>query len=725
MARKTLTPPLAVSVAILFGAILVSLHLMSSATQDASKLGEMYSGLVLTNLLASLLLLALVGVNVYWLIRQLKRKAAGSNLTSRMIFLFSLLTLAPASIVFYYSMQFLDRSIDSWFDVKVDQAMEDALELGRTALDERMRNLLKDTELTAEKLSASPISLLAIRLGELNENGASDLTLFTRQGQVISFSGAQTAAGLPVLPELPEIGIMVQVRQGKPFVGLEQRPGGGLQMRAVVALSADDGLFLQALYAVPQQLANLIATVEDANLHYQQLTFLRNSLKFTFTLTLSLILLLSLLAAIWVAFFSIRRIIEPVRLLAVGTRAIAEGDYERRLPVKDKGELGFLVQSFNTMTDKIAQARDEAQRSKLEVERQHAYLETVLANLSSAVLSLDSDLKLQTANPTANQILHADLGQYLGWPLDVLTGAYPHLADLIEKLEGALRSDSRTWKQDVSFQSPAGRQELLCRGTALYDADERRIGQVLVIDDVTALIQAQRSTAWSEVARRLAHEIKNPLTPIQLSAERLRHKLSKTVEGADLEVLEKSTQTIVQQVEAMKTMVNAFGEYAKPSQIQSKPVALNRLIEDVRLLYPSSAGIEFELELDPTLPAVLADPVKLRQVMHNLIKNAQEAMPVDQSVRIRVTSCLVPQTDPQMVAIRLSDNGPGIPADQVERIFEPYVTHKTKGTGLGLAIVRRIIEETGGTIKVDPQYTGGASFLLTLPVAHMQDSPSP
>jgi len=714
MAPGTLKPPLTVSIVALFLAILASLHLMSSATQDASRLGEMYSALVLINSLASLLLLSLVGANLYWLARQWRRSVAGSHLTTRMIFLFSLLTLAPASIVFFYSMQFLDRSIDSWFDVKIDRAMEDALQLGQTALDERMRNLLKQTEQTAQQLATTPISLLGVRLGELNETEDAEMTLFTRQGQIIAFNSRQTDS---IIPDLPEIGIMVQVRQGKPYVGLETTAHESMQIRAVVSLIGEDAIFLQAIYPIPPRLARLTDTVESAYLHYKELSFLRTSLKITFTLTLSLILLLSLLAAIWAAFLSIRRIVEPVRLLAIGTRAIAEGDYEQRLPVKDRGELGFLVQSFNTMTDKIAQARDEAQRSKREVEHQHAYLETVLANLSSAVLSLDRELKVLTANQAANAILHADFNQYVGWPLAVLTGAYPHLAPLMEKLEPHMQGSTKSWREEVTFQGPGGRQELFCRGTPLCGPGEKHKGVVLVIDDVTTLIQAQRSNAWGEVARRLAHEIKNPLTPIQLSAERLRHKLAKRLEGGDREILEKSTRTIVQQVEAMKTMVNAFGEYARPTITQTRPLALNTLLEEVVALYPPPSGLEFELDLAPDLPPVLGDPVKLRQVAHNLVKNAQEAMAPGQSGKIRITTGRAKPMEPPAMELRISDNGPGIPADQADRIFEPYVTHKTKGTGLGLAIVKRIVEELGGSIRLDTTHAHGASFIILLPFA--------
>lgn len=717
MAARSLKPSLTVSIILLFVGIVVSLHLMSSATQDASALGALYSKLVVTNALAGLLLLGLVGINIYWLVKELRRKVAGSNLTARMIFLFSLLTLAPASIVFYYSMQFLDRSIDSWFDVKIDQAMEDALKLGQTALDERMRNVSKELDQTAEKLAMTPVSLMAVRLSELTEPEDAEHTLFTRQGHIIAYSGNHAD---PMSPSLPDINIMIQVRRGKPYVGLEPVGAGGLQIRAVSPVMSEGGLYVQAIYPIPSQLAELTDTVESAYLHYKEMTFLRGSLKFTFALTLALILLLSLLAAIWSAFLSIRRIVEPVRLLAVGTRAIAEGDYEQRLPVNDRGELGFLVESFNTMTRKIAQSRDDAERSRREVQTQHAYLETLLGNLTSAVLSLDSKGSVLTANQAANTILHADFAQYLGWPMDVLAGAYPHIAELIDALMPLITSDKKNWTLEIGIQGPSGRQELFCRGTTLQGTNGEERGHVLVIDDVTALIQAQRNSAWSEVARRLAHEIKNPLTPIQLSAERMRHKLTKVLEGNDLEMLEKSTRTIVQQVEAMKSMVNAFGEYAKPTIVQLCPTPIKLLIEEVTALYPPSSGITFDFSHNEPLPHVLADPVKMRQVLHNLIKNAQEAVPSGEACHITIATRPL---DTQ-VEIRISDNGPGIPPDQSGRIFEPYITNKAKGTGLGLAIVKRIIEEFGGEIRLDSHYHNGASFVITLPVAPGPD-PSP
>ncbi|MBM4201474.1 MAG: HAMP domain-containing protein, partial [Gammaproteobacteria bacterium] len=575
-----LKPPLSLIVVVLFGAILASLHLMSNATQDSSQLGEIYSKLLLINTLGSILLLALVVANVVWLVKQLRRRAAGSALTARMVFLFLLLTLTPASIVFYYSMMFLQRSIDSWFDVRIDQAMDDALKLGQAAIDERIRAVVKQTEQGAKQLEQASLSEMALLLDEIRgASEESDLTVFSKQGRIIASSSPQPSL---MIPDLPDAVVLLQVKPGKTFTALEPGPGGHLQVRALASLADDSAYFLQAVHPLPLRLSQLAETVESAYIQIKELGFLRNSLKQSFSLTLSLVLLLSLLAAIWVAFISIRRLVAPVRHLAQGTRAVAEGRYEQRLPVKQRDELGFLVESFNTMTASLSQARDEAHRSRMEVERQRAYLETVLANLSSGVLSFDAKLRILTANHATDSILHATLSRSVGLSMSAIEVRHPHLADLLRVVEKHLSATrSGVWQEDVTLPGPHGNQELLCRGTHLFRPDGAWQGAVLVLDDVTALLQAQRQAAWSEVARRLAHEIKNPLTPIQLSAERLKLKLGPTLGEAEASFLERSTRTIVQQVEAMKTMVNAFAEYARPAVAQMQRVELNGLIEEV------------------------------------------------------------------------------------------------------------------------------------------------
>jgi nitrogen fixation/metabolism regulation signal transduction histidine kinase len=342
-------------------------------------------------------------------------------------------------------------------------------------------------------------------------------------------------------------------------------------------------------------------------------------------------------------------------------------------------------------------------------------LETVLGNLSSGVMSFDGHIHLQTANNAADAILHAEIGCMVNSPLPDLSKVHPHLKDLLD-LVGEHLLHEKPWREEVHFNGPYGRQDLLCRGTPLFDAEGLWQGAVVVFDDVTALIQAQRRAAWGEVAQRLAHEIKNPLTPIQLSAERLKLKLTKSLNEADAEVLDKSTRTIVQQVEAMKSMVNAFAEYAKPSVIHLQPVNLSGLVDEVAALYPSSSGLNFELVLERDLPKVSADPVRMRQVLHNMLKNAQEANPTGAPVTMSITTQTIHDNGNTLVEILLRDNGPGIPPEQAERVFDPYVTTKNKGTGLGLAIVKKIIEEHGGTIHLEQSVQAGASFAIRLPL---------
>lgn len=717
MAAGKLKPPVSLTVLAVFGLILLSLHMMSSATQDSSGLSEMYSWLLLINSVGTVLMLILVGANVVSLLRQLRKRKAGSRLTLRMVFLFVFLTLAPVVVVFHYSMQFLHHSIDSWFDVRIDRAMEDALKLSRASLDQRMQGLSKQTSLMARELVNVPDSMVAVELGELLDiSMASELTLISKHGGIIASSGVNPGV---IVPSMPEDSILLQLRQAKPYVGLDVNTDEGTQIRVLVPTDSDGTRYLQALYPVPVRIGQLTETVESAYVGYKQMSFLRNSLKTSFSLTLFLVLLLSLLAAVWVAFISIRRIVAPVQELVQATRAVAAGNYEQQLTVSSKDELGFLVESFNDMTRHISKARDETYRSQLEVENQRAYLQSVLGNLTSGVLSFDADMCLRTANQAAEKILNADLKKYAGNPLLALSEHYPHMADLVEILHGKLTQAQSLWQENIVFMGPDGRQELLCRGTPLFSTIGKRWGAVMVFDDVTDLIQAQKNAAWSEVARRLAHEIKNPLTPIQLSAERLQHKLWTKLDDSEVEILDRATKTIVQQVEALKTMVNAFSDYARPPKIRKELLGLNELIEEVLALYHCQGNVDFELELDKGLPGVEADPGRLRQVVHNLIKNALEAVDGVSGGKITIKSRSLVTNKGNQVEIMVRDNGIGIDRQQISKVFDPYVTNKSKGTGLGLAIVKKIIEEHGGLIWVDADYQDGCGFIFRLPAANV------
>ena len=706
---KFKTPPRIVIILILFGVVLTSLQLMSSATQGSSQLNAMYSWLLLMNALGSVILLVLIGANIYSLARQLKKREAGSLLTTRMVSLFVLLALAPAAIVFYFSMQFLHQGIDSWFNVEIDRAMDDALELSQVSLEQRMNSRLKQTQIMANNLPDEAEGNITHEIDRLREVAeASEMNLFSRQGRIIASSSLNPGE---ILPHLPDEHVWLSVRQNKDYVALDQISDDVLMIQVMVAVNARDIQYLQALYPVPVRIADLADSIEFAFLRYQEMNFLRNSLKTSFTLALTLVLLMSLLAAIWVAFIIIRHIIQPVKDLVKGTRAVASGMYEQQLPVTTHDDLGFLVESFNDMTYRIARARDEARFASWEVENQRAYLETILANVIAGVISFDASFTIRTANQAAYRILHVPVMRFVGYRLTDLITEHVELTELLQVIQGLLEHAEDIWQKRVAFIGPNGRQELLCRGTPLFSQEGVRVGAVIVFDDVTDLIQAQKNAAWGEVARRLAHEIKNPLTPIQLSAERLQHKLADQLDVKSADVLQRSTRTIIHQVEAMKRMVDDFSEYAKPSKKHLQHINLAGLVQEVLQLYLLQSQITFNNTVAPDLPEVNVDPVSIRQVLHNIIKNALEA----EATQIDCILKEVRRNETVLVEMAFYDNGPGIQEDQLEYIFEPYITTKSKGTGLGLAIVKKIIEEHGGAIWIDTSRAQGAGFIIQLP----------
>ncbi len=710
--------PINLFILILFGLILVSLQLMSSATQESSELSAMYSWLLIVNALGSVVLLGLVCANIYSLTRQLKKREAGSRLTTRMISLFVLLALAPAIIVFYFSMQFLHQGFDSWFNVEIDRAMEDALELSQTSLDQHMRWHLRQTRQLAEKLEETSESMAAFEIENLRDlSGSSEMTLFSRQGRIIASSSSNLG---DLLPSLPDEHAWLQLRRNGEFVTLAPVRDDELMIRVIVTIKAQEPYYLQALYTVPTRIADLADSVEFAFVRYREMNFLRDSLKLSFSLALSLVLLMSMLAAIWVAFISIRNIIAPVKELVKGTQAVASGHYDQHLPVMTQDDLGFLVESFNDMTHRIAKARDETKQAGFEVENQRAYLETILANLTAGVISFDIDYKIRTANQAAYRIFHVHVSHFIGQTLLEVAEIYSELAEPLKSIQRLLAQADDIWQQRLAFLGPNGRQELLCRGTPLFSQDGSCVGAVVVFDDVTNLIQAQKNAAWGEVARRLAHEIKNPLTPIQLSAERLQHKLAAKLDPADADILQRSTATIVQQVEAMKEMVDDFSEYAKPSKKQTVDIDMPTLVQEVLALYTLKPGVKFKVDYDETgLLTIKGDPISMRQVLHNLIKNALEA--IEGFGQIEIIVHRVQRNSTDFIEIGLYDDGPGIKAEQLEMIFEPYVTSKAKGTGLGLAIVKKIIEQHGGAIWVDTTRDIGVGFIIQLPASNFKN----
>jgi PAS domain S-box-containing protein len=699
---------------VLVGLLLGALHLMSAAVQRSEELGQWFIPLLMFAVVGLLLLFGLVGWNLWQLLRDYRRRVAGSRLSARLSALFLILALVPVTVVYFYSIRFLSSGIDSWFDLQVDSAMEDALALSKTSLDVHKRELLKLSESLLSGIEDTSQTAMALSIGDLRVSAdATEMTMFTTQGKLIATSHENPE----ILAPMPADGGMVQqVIGGENYVGVATSPDGDLMVRCLVLDPLQRGVVLQALYPMPQSLSELSASVQEAYETYRTRAYMRGQIKFSFALSLSLVLLLGLFAAAWAAVFTARRLVQPISDIAEGTRAVADGDYDKQLPQpKVEDELGLLVSSFNTMTRRVASAHNALEDNRRKLEAQHNYLETVLRGLTTGVMALDPEGRLQTANRAADQILGVNMAVLQGRPLQALGDTSEVLKPFVDRIADGFASGMSEGRDEITLYRGGSRQVLLCRHAPLVTGAGESAGHLLVFDDVTELVKAQRDAAWGEVARRLAHEIKNPLTPIQLSAERLRRKYLGKLPPSDAEVLDRATHTIVQQVEAMKAMVNDFSDYAKPAKLQVEPVLIDTFLAEVAALY-EGASQHVALDLDAADTLVEADPVRLRQVVHNLLKNGIEAAGPDG--RVTIASRVGEQTGRRFVEIAVDDTGAGFDSDVIGQVFEPYVTTKVKGTGLGLAIVKRIVSEHGGTIRAENNPSGGGRVTLWLPVVN-------
>lgn len=713
--RKIRLPSLLILFLVLMP-LLVSLHLMSSAVQNSDDLSKLFIQLLVFNVLGLFIILVLIVINLVRLVGQYRRQEPGSRLTVRMVLVFLMLSLPPVSVVYYYSLEFLHQGIDSWFDVQIDSALDDSLELGRASLDLNKRQFLRSTEQLLSQLVDESETAMAVSLVDLlNRSGAIELVLMDLAGRVIGSSNINPDI---IVPESIDVSIIQQVRSGGNFVSV--LPYGENKLLHVQAVVRDEfrPILLQAIFPMSEHISGLTESVQNALVRYKELAFLRQSLKFNFSLTLLLVLAFAVFTAVWAAFYSARKLVAPISDIAAGTRAVAAGDYEKQLPLQDThDELSFLVASFNTMMRRISQSRDQAARSQRLVEEQKTYLETVLSHLSSGVMVFDFNKRLQTVNRAAEIIFGVELGEHLQQTVSDLSNCSEHLSQWVESIEQALSEEQTEWREEITLYGSEGRQVLLTHISPLIGSHGKIKGKVVVFDDITELIQAQRNAAWGEVARRLAHEIKNPLTPIQLSAERLRHKFLSTMSEEDARILDKSTHTIVQQVDAMKSMVNAFSDYAKPSKLETRPVIFDDLVNEILALYEASGDrVNINVLLNSGRTELDADPVRLRQVIHNLVKNALEAVADQQQPEIIISTDKQENEAGVSLMLEVKDNGHGFDAGTLATVFEPYVTSKAKGTGLGLAIVKKIVEEHGGMIAASNRPEGGARMVVRLPV---------
>jgi nitrogen fixation/metabolism regulation signal transduction histidine kinase len=750
--------------ALVVGGAVVSilLFLLASASNNSGFFDRYYSWLFGLNAAVAAALLVLVVVALGRLYSRYKSGKFGSRLMARLVLLFAAIGILPGLVIFIVSVQFVSHSIESWFNVKIEAALESGLSLGHAALDRALAELGATGQVAAATLAGQDQrNAQAILKRVLQEQtGVQHAMLVGADGRLLAGAAddkrANLAADLPT-PEMlkqaampggyarPEGGIERDFRDAGGLEGDAPNPldtATGLRLRVVLAVPEPPGAqprFLQLVQSVPVNLASNAEVLRGAYSEYQARFVARVGLRKMYITTLTLTLLLAIFGAVASAFLIATKLAQPLLVLAEGTRAVAEGDLSPRPIVATSDELGTLTQSFNTMTGQLFEARSAVERNRAALQSAKAHLESVLENMSAGVIVLDADFNVVNSNEAVERILQHDVGGHVGRALseiaglEAFAGAITRAFSAQSAQSAAASARKRThWQQQIEIPRRLGSADdhditLLARGSRLPVGAGS--GFIVVFDDISDVISAQRSIAWGEVARRLAHEIKNPLTPIQLSAERMQMKLGSRLAPADAELLNRGTATIVKQVDAMKRMVDDFRDYAKAPPAMLQPLELNKLIEEILELYLS--GDESDIihtVLAPDLPAVMGDATQLRQVIHNLLQNAQDAMseraPGAPPARIDVITEAIHYQSAEGgagTAVRLAilDNGPGFAPKILSRAFEPYVTSKARGTGLGLPMVKKIVDEHGGRIEIqnDGDGTGASVSILLLKLA--------
>ncbi|MEZ5462037.1 ATP-binding protein [Dokdonella sp.] len=707
---RRLLPTLAV-----FGLLAASLKLAEQAAGGTGEFVDAYRWVLGAAVFALVVLLALIAQRLWRLRRDLVRDAPGARLSRRLLLILILLAVPPVIVVYGFSLRFINATVDSWFDVNLERALDDALEVGRIVIDEHLRNAESGTaELADELVSVFDRNLQASLDREIEPLGAIQLSVFDADRRVLAMASSDPAF---LDPLFPDSATLMRVSGENRFAAAE--PLGDLLLIRVVIPIGAVGLggkrrMLQGLFPLPERLQPLTRSIENASFDFQRLKYLRGSLKLTFGLILTFVLLLSVLFAVLAAFGVSRRLLAPVGRLIHATRAVGAGRFDTPLPIASNDELGHLVNSFSQMTRELELARMRAQHSAQEIDTQRVWLGAVLERLSAGVLGFDNTGILRVANRAGEAILGVPLGNYSGSSLADIKRARPELAPIADPLARHMREGLREWREEIVIENGDDRRVLMLRGAALPGDG----GFVAVFDDLTVLNSAQRDAAWGEVARRLAHEVKNPLTPIQLAAERLRRRFIGRLPPDDSELLDRATHTIVSQVEALKTMVNAFGDYARPPQLTTRPVALHALIAEVLDLYANDQRLSLTRQFVDGDPMVKVDAVRLRQALHNLLKNALEAIGDLRKPQIVVSTRVDQSGDTPWVEVSVADNGSGLPEGFGERWFEPYTSSKSRGTGLGLAVVKKIAEEHGGSVRAAQREGGGAEFFMRLPLGN-------
>ncbi|MDR0588148.1 MAG: HAMP domain-containing protein [Burkholderiales bacterium] len=699
----------------------VAFFFLARASADSSLVGRNLFALIALNAVLIFLLLFVVARHVFLLYRAWRRGVFGSKLAMRLTILGAFTALVPSIFVYMASIHFLGYSIESWFDVRIDRALDGGLKVSRSALDTRLNETLSKARVLANSLAVAPFTYgYGLELNRITEQAnVEEAAIFSSAGVLLAVGGTRPTVIEPKYPT--QIELRAAIQSGGLADIKETKEGDApnetttIRLRALVPIESFQQLepvrFLQVIDSVPQALVTDIETLHKGWSDYEEIAHSRQGTKNLYTLTLTMALLLTLAFTLAITIVLSERFADSLGLLAAGTRAVAGGDFSVRQPVMSEDELGSLTASFNAMTEQLAQAERERKASLQALETTRAHLESVLVNLSSGVLVFDAQKKLQMVNNAAAVILQAPLFDMIGVPLDQWSGKHAELSPFVSALSSFVNDDSgvKPWHADLNLMVHNAPRAIILRGAKIVGA---QINDVVVVDDVTPVVHAQRDAAWSEVARRLAHEIKNPLTPIQLSAERLQKKLKDQLKDADRDFLDRSTQTIVSQVGAMKNMVDDFSMYARQTRAsQEIDLNLGDLLTETTHLYEYLRP-NLRLHLPEAPVWVHGEPVRLRQVFHNLLQNAIDAQAGVDDPLYEISV----KAHENTVEVAFDDNGHGFPKDMLSRAFEPYVTTKAKGTGLGLAIVKKIVEEHNGNVTIVNREPRGSRVILVFPI---------
>nr|WP_236966405.1 ATP-binding protein [Hydrogenophaga sp. SL48] len=717
---------------------MVLLFLLTLATRNRAFYEQNFAWLAAVNVAVAVLLFLVIVWLAMRLIMRLRRGKFGSQLLLKLAAIIGLVGVLPGVLIYAVSYQFVARSIESWFDVRVESALAAGLNLGRTTLDTLSADLSGKTRMAAEELARLPSTSALLAMERLRRQlGASDMVLWSSSGQALATAGASR---FDFTPNRPATAVLRSVRANRVVTqieGLEEGSDGAEQAELAVGQARikvlalvrapgfgleDESRYLQVAVPLPAALVTDALAVQVANREYQERALGREGLRRMYIGTLTLSLFLSVFGAVLLAVLLGNQMVRPLLVLAEGMREVAQGDLSPKAALTSRDELAGLTRTFAHMTQDLADARNAVQLSMQQVDAARSNLQTILDNLTAGVAVLDEQGRLRSVNPGAARILRTPLVLHMGQSLAEVPGLEAFGASVLAQFDRFLSEDTPHegghWQQSFEL-GPHGRTPLdegvtlIARG-ALLPNNER----LLVFDDVSEMVSAQRAQAWGEVARRLAHEIKNPLTPIQLSAERLAMKLEGKVQPAEQAILNKSVRTIVDQVDAMKRLVNEFRDYARLPAAHLVATDLNALVRDILVLY-DHAVVPVRCELDEHIPPVMADPQQMRQILHNLVQNAQDAMAgqPDAFVLLRTRHT----EGGQWVRLAVIDQGPGFAEHILKRAFEPYVTTKTKGTGLGLAVVKKMMEEHGGRVDISNRLIDhkivGAQVSLSFAVA--------